>query len=573
MVCLVYSQWKESLVMAQVRSETIRAQDQETPQEDNHLKTTFWGFRFATRFSRPWILCLAAVVVALALNLLYLGRPSIWFDEAFSVELASQPLPLLWHIIFGPEPNMELYYLLLHFWLRLTALAGLNPVEWVVRLPSAIFAALSTGVVFLLGRRYLGKVAASVAALLYACNYLQLIYAQQTRSYALQLFLICISWLALLHAFTSERREWRWWILYALSMALAVYAHLFSTLVLLSQVVAIAGLFLLPGGWRSQVRKHILIFGGSLVAIGLLCIPMWVESRQGAKTGWLPVPDFHEFLSLFVIIGGDNKIYLLLVGASVALGLLAVSVALLMPWLSGLQRLAGKHVWVKDEMSMASSLLPFAWTMLCWFVLPIVVSYVVSQGSLRLFSTRYLVVVVPPLCLLAGLGVAIIHQKIVKIVWSCMLLGIALHVVPHYYQNAQVETWRQAVQWMQVRYQPGDGLVCYDNAITQGCQIAVDYYLQAYPNGTHFPADAPGAFSWQKYGPADPAEGYQAALDPSVLEAYGLHHPRIFLIVGRVPNAAGAAQVKKAEQWLNSHDHFVDQIVTSTVTIRLYSTH
>ena len=106
-------------------------------------------------------------VVALVLNIYRLGQPSIWFDEAFSVELARQPLPLLWHIIFGPEPNMELYYLLLHFWLQLTGALGLLPVEWVVRLPSAFCAALSTVVVFWLGRRYLGRGAGCVAALLY----------------------------------------------------------------------------------------------------------------------------------------------------------------------------------------------------------------------------------------------------------------------------------------------------------------------------------------------------------------------------------------------------------------------
>src|ERR1700738_1938271 len=58
--------------------------------------------------------------LALGFNLYRLGTPSIWFDEAFSVELARQPLPLLWHIIFGLEPNMELYYLLLHGWLAVT---------------------------------------------------------------------------------------------------------------------------------------------------------------------------------------------------------------------------------------------------------------------------------------------------------------------------------------------------------------------------------------------------------------------------------------------------------------------
>src|SRR5689334_7979784 len=76
-----------------------------------------------------WLLGLLVFGGALFFDLHNLGTPSIWFDEAFSVELARQPLPLLWHIIWGPEPNMELYYLFLHFWLGLTGLFGLHPVE------------------------------------------------------------------------------------------------------------------------------------------------------------------------------------------------------------------------------------------------------------------------------------------------------------------------------------------------------------------------------------------------------------------------------------------------------------
>src|SRR5438874_9412908 len=107
----------------------------------------------AAWISSNWVLSPFLFTLALGFNLYRLGMPSIWFDEAFSVELAKQPLPLLWHIIFGLEPNMELYYLFLHGWLGLTAILGLT--EFVVRLPSAIFAALSTMVVFLLGRSFL----------------------------------------------------------------------------------------------------------------------------------------------------------------------------------------------------------------------------------------------------------------------------------------------------------------------------------------------------------------------------------------------------------------------------------
>src|SRR5256886_5982765 len=112
--------------------------------------------RITHLFSSTWLLCILIGVIALGFNLYRLGDPSIWYDEAFSVELARQPLPLLWHIIWGPEPNMELYYLFLHFWLGFTGFLGLHPTEFVVRFPSAVFAALSSVMVFLLGRRFLG---------------------------------------------------------------------------------------------------------------------------------------------------------------------------------------------------------------------------------------------------------------------------------------------------------------------------------------------------------------------------------------------------------------------------------
>src|SRR6266704_6119255 len=110
----------------------------------------------AAWISSNWVLSPFLFTLALGFNLYRLGTPSIWFDEAFSVELARQPLPLLWHTIFGLEPNMELYYLLLHFWLNFTSFLGLHPTEFVVRFPSTIFAVLSTVMVFLFGRRFFG---------------------------------------------------------------------------------------------------------------------------------------------------------------------------------------------------------------------------------------------------------------------------------------------------------------------------------------------------------------------------------------------------------------------------------
>lgn len=519
-----------------------------------------------------WLVGVLLVIFSFVLNVFYLGRPSIWFDEAFSVELARQPLPVLWRTIFGPEPNMELYYLLLHFWLKLSGWLGFPAIEWVVRFPSVLCSALSTGVLFLLARRYVGTLVAAVAAILYATNYLQLLYAQQARAYALQLLLLSLSWFFLLLAVQQPAPEKRWWISYVIVTALAIYTHLFSLFVIFAQFIAITGLLVMPTDWRIQVRSCMRAFLLSLIAVALVSIPMFLESLHGSKTGWLFIPHLHELLSLFTIMSGSNNRYLVVVGVCILLGILVIGLATWPRFATASYRIINQRILVTHKVETLSQLWPFVWLLLCWFVLPIAVSYVVSQGSLRLFSTRYLVVVVPPFCLLAVLGITIWRWRPIQVLMICLLLGSALLVVPHYYANAQVEEWNTAAHWLLARSQPDDGLVCYDNATTQGCQIAVEYYLHAYPNGTHFSVDTPGAFSWDKFSRDLPQNNPALAIDTTALATYAKEHPRLFMITGRIATDAGAAQAQKTEQWLDQHYRFDNQIVTPTVKIRLYST-
>jgi hypothetical protein len=144
--------------------------------------------------------------------------------------------------------------------------------------------------------------------------------------------------------------------------------------------------------------------------------------------------------------------------------------------------------------------------------------------------------------------------------------------VPVYYRSAQVEDWNSTVHWLEQRSQSNDGLVCFDNDVQQGCQIAVEYYLDAYPNGTHFTSDSPGAFSWANFGPVDPSTGSNAAVDPQALARYAAQHPHLFYIVGRVPTDAAAKQAQAEQQWLDSHYHLLGRVHTPTVTISWYAT-
>ncbi len=546
--------------------QTSEVEQSEDAKQSLTLKERVWRL-----FSSTWLLCILVGAIALGFDLYRLGTPSIWFDEAFSVELARQPLPLLWHIIWGPEPNMELYYLFLHFWLGFTSFLGLHPTEIVVRFSSAIFAALSSVMVFLLGRRFLGITAGLVGAGLYILNSLQLTYAQQTRAYSLQLLLICVAWYALFRLLSQSSHHKRWWICYVAVTTLAIYSHLFTMVILLAQLTAFVGLMIIPSTWRATTRKQLPAFIVSLVSIGLLSIPMLLVSLHGPKTGWLPVPQLRDIYSLFVVYSANSKFYMLILFGFCALGLL---VAVLVSVPEGKQVLEQFALYKSGEdtrNAMLQQYLPVAYGLLCWVVVPVIFSYVVSQGSMRLFSTRYLVTILPALFLLVGLGVAALRWRMVQVGLALILLLFALHYVPAYYKGAQIEDWNSTVHWLQQRYQPGDGLVCYDSDVEQGCQVSVEYYLHAYPSGAHFTGDSPGEFSWSKFGPANPRLGAEAAVDPSALAAYASQHSHFFYIIGRTPNDAAAARAKAAQNWLDTHYHLLSRIVTPTVTISWYA--
>jgi uncharacterized membrane protein len=513
-------------------------------------------------------------LIALFFNLYRLGIPGIWFDEAFSVELARQPLPLLMHITFGPEPNMELYYLLLHFWLSFTSWLGLPAVEFVVRLPSAIFAAIGTVLVFLLGKRFLDFGTGFLGALLFLLNILQLTYAQQTRAYSLQLLLLCAGWYALFSALTVEEKAsaQRWWCGYVLAMLLSIYAHLFSVLILLTQIVAVIGIVLVPNCWRDRVRSRFLGLGISVCLIGIGCLFLMPAILGGDKTGWLPKPEWHDFYHLFDTISGHDLAYLI-----VYTFLCATSIGLLiLGWVFGSRLLSvdKRPTWINSVVHWfpPEQVWPTLWSLCCWMLLPIVMSYVISQTGVRLFSSRYLVTIIPPFFLLIGLCIARIprHSMRVLIVLLCLILAIP--PVLSYYANAQIEDWNSATRWLQARYQEGDGLICYDSEPSQGCQISVEYYLQTYPTGAHFTDDTPGAFSWAQFERTDSAEEFDAPLDPAVIARFATKHKRFFYIVGRVPSPQAQERVEGVKQGLATQYHLIDQLVTPTVTVGFYST-
>jgi 4-amino-4-deoxy-L-arabinose transferase-like glycosyltransferase len=102
-----------------------------------------------------------------------------------------------------------------------------------LRIPSLLAGIASVPLVYLLGRRTVGRAAATVAAAWFAISPFQIYYATGSRSYALVTAFVVVATLALLLALEQRRRQW--WVLYVLAAVAAVYTHYISALVLVPQ--------------------------------------------------------------------------------------------------------------------------------------------------------------------------------------------------------------------------------------------------------------------------------------------------------------------------------------------------
>jgi hypothetical protein len=87
------------------------------------------------RIPHSWVLL--PLGLAVGLGSFRLGAKSLWWDEGFSVWLARLDWPTAWQLMRTAEANMMLYYVLLHFWLRLgmseVAVRSLSTVAAVAR--------------------------------------------------------------------------------------------------------------------------------------------------------------------------------------------------------------------------------------------------------------------------------------------------------------------------------------------------------------------------------------------------------------------------------------------------------
>jgi len=124
------------------------------------------------------------VIIAIGLRLVSINQ-SLWLDEAISVSAAQKSITDLFGNFLPKDFNPPLYYLILHFWLRIFSVN-----ELFIRLPSVIFGVVNVYFVYRLYQLiFKDRKGALFSSLFLATSGLHIYYSQEARAYSLSAFL------------------------------------------------------------------------------------------------------------------------------------------------------------------------------------------------------------------------------------------------------------------------------------------------------------------------------------------------------------------------------------------------
>ncbi len=211
----------------------------------------------------------AILLLALILRLSSISSKSMWMDEVISLQQAQQTTD---RIAANPwlDPHPPGYYLFLHEWIQRFGTSEL----W-LRLPSAIFGALSVLIAYWLGFALHSPRLGCWAAVLLAIDPIALWYAQETRMYAMVTFFVACG--TLLMILMLKRRSILAWPLTVLSFSLALY---FDYTGLLYWVISIVAMVVAVSWLKAWTLSRFVLWLSAEAAIAFLYLPQWPKTVE-----------------------------------------------------------------------------------------------------------------------------------------------------------------------------------------------------------------------------------------------------------------------------------------------------
>ncbi|HUF85165.1 MAG TPA: glycosyltransferase family 39 protein, partial [Acidimicrobiia bacterium] len=311
-------------------------------------------------------------VIAAVLRLEGIGT-WYWIDESLSIGLARHGLYEIPSLLLR-DGSPPLWYLLLHGW---TGLFGTSVVA--THSLSLLFSLATVPVAWFVTRRLFGERTAWFVGALAAVNPFVTYFARETRMYSLVVLLGIVVGGAFIAAFVDGDRRAAWW--FAATLTLLLYTHNWGLYTAVACAVALIPITLAaaPTERRELLRRAAIAFG----VVGLCYLP-WVPAllSQVSNTGapWSFTPSLRNVVRELAALFRDERILVVLVlGAGVG------AAPLVRRWSS------------RDGLALI--------VLAVLVAVPIVIGWGLAHVEPS-WATRYLAVVVGPLMVVLGVGLA-----------------------------------------------------------------------------------------------------------------------------------------------------------------------
>jgi hypothetical protein len=218
---------------------------------------------------RPILWLIAIIGVAAGFRVYGIGS-DLWLDEITTV-LDYRSVSAFQILTTYTSSNNHL----LNTLMVKAMVSAFGPAEWAVRFPAAVFGIAGIPAAYALARVALRSRESLLAAFLLAVSYHHIFFSQNGRGYSALLFWSTLGTLFFLRGLTRDRACD--WLLYVLSMFLAVASVLYGVFVIAGHALAwVVGLVLLrrQGGRGWPLTRRLLL---AWSALGLLCLHLYAS--------------------------------------------------------------------------------------------------------------------------------------------------------------------------------------------------------------------------------------------------------------------------------------------------------
>lgn len=401
--------------------------------------------------------CFPMVAVTLAgafLRLYHLGYKALWFDEAMIYWIIKgRTLSEIIHLNAAHNSAPPLFTVL-------TALVvQLGETEFVLRFIPWLAGVASIPVVYLLARKFTGKIPAYVTAALVAIAPTQVRYSQELREYSLAFLLAALMILFFMRYIRENKIKDL--ITMTVLMVIAVFTQYgLALLIIVLNILYLIQLFIDKDRMNKKIQHWVF---AQLIVVASVVLVYFSALRQQFTIGW-GAEAGTNYLSLYYGSGGFLSLLEFILSRSAGLFEFAyprpvfLLLALLGLIIAATKR---KH-----------------FTPLMLFLLPTVLTLILALAKLYPYGgIRQVIFLTPMIYILAGLGVS----RLFEFDRSGLVIALVLFfpIVNGLYQSSHVvkqlsaENIRPIVETLDQSYEPGEKIYVY-----YGANPAFSYYYR-----------------------------------------------------------------------------------------------